>query len=76
MGHHRKRERDRGRDDAVFYEKEDKSLIDVDFFKLCTGERCWLPSELMNTIEQFIVYVHRNNAHFTPRCCLFWLARA
>ena len=24
-----------------------------------------LPSELTNTIEQFIVYVHRNEAHFT-----------
>ena len=23
-----------------------------------------LPSELTNTIEQFIVYVHRNEAHF------------
>ena len=23
------------------------------------------PSELTNTIEQFIVYVHRNEAHFT-----------
>ena len=24
-----------------------------------------LPSELTNNIEQFIVYVHRNEAHFT-----------
>ena len=24
-----------------------------------------MPSELTNTIEQFIVYVHRNEAHFT-----------
>ena len=24
-----------------------------------------LPSELTNTIEQFIVYVHQNEAHFT-----------
>ena len=24
-----------------------------------------LPSELTNTIEQFIVYVHRNEVHFT-----------
>ena len=24
-----------------------------------------LPPELTNTIEQFIVYVHRNEAHFT-----------
>ena len=24
-----------------------------------------LPSELTNTIEQFMVYVHRNEAHFT-----------
>ena len=24
-----------------------------------------LPSELTNTIEQFIVYIHRNEAHFT-----------
>ena len=33
--------------------------------------QCWnyrrklLPSELTNTIEHFIVYVHRNEAHFT-----------
>ena len=27
-----------------------------------------LPSELTNAIEQFIVYVHRNEAHFTYIC--------
>ena len=29
-----------------------------------------LPSELTNTIEQFIVYVHRNEAHFHLHLCI------
>ena len=46
--------------------KEDKSLIDVENVET-TGERCChhVPSELTNTIEQFLVYVHRNEAPFT-----------
>ena len=44
---------------------EDNSLIDVENVET-TGERSrQSPSELTNTIEQFIVYVHRNEAHFT-----------
>ena len=46
-------------------EKEDKSLIDVQNVET-TGDV--MPSELTNTIEQFIVYVHRNEAHFTYLC--------
>ena len=45
-----------------FMKKEDKSLIDVDNVE-STGERCC--HELTNTIEPCIVYVHRNEAHFT-----------
>ena len=37
MGYHRKR-RERGREDAVLYKKEDKSLIDVENVEP-TGER-------------------------------------
>ena len=44
--------------------KEDKSLMDVENLET-TGELKVLPSELTNTIEHFIVYVHRNEAHFT-----------
>ena len=43
-----------------FMKKEDKSLIDVDNYR-----RKVLPSELTNTIEQFMVYVNRIEAHFT-----------
>ena len=39
-----------------FMKNEDKSLIDVEKV---------LPSELTNTIAQFIVYIHRNEEHFT-----------
>ena len=46
-----------------FIKKEDESLIDVDTFET-TGEEC-VASELTNTIEQLIVYVHQNEAHFT-----------
>ena len=42
--------------------KEDKSLIDLEHVEI--GEMV-LPSKLTNTIEQFIVCVHRNEAHFT-----------
>ena len=42
-----------------FVKKEDKSLIDVENVET-TGERFWTP-ELTN----IIVYVHRNEAHFT-----------
>ena len=42
--------------------KEDKSLIDVENVET-TGVR--FPPELANTIEQFIVYIYRNEAHFT-----------
>ena len=31
-----------------------------------------LPSELTNTIEQFIVYVHRNEAHVHLHLCLWY----
>ena len=33
--------------------------------KCCNYRRKVLPPELRNTIEQIIVYVHRNEAHFT-----------
>ena len=39
--------------------KEDKSLINVENV-VTTGEIKVLPSELTNTIEQFMVYVDRN----------------
>ena len=45
-----------------FMKKEDKSLIDVENV-VTTGKRCC--SELTNTIQQFMVYVHRNEAYFT-----------
>ena len=35
------------------------------FIKCLNCRRNVLPSELTNTIEQFIVYVHRNEANFT-----------
>ena len=45
-----------------FMKKEDKSLID----RQCLNyRRKVLSSELTNTIEHFIVRVHRNEAHFT-----------
>ena len=44
-------------------QKEDKRLIDVENVET-TGERC-CHFEQTNTIEQFIVYVHQNEAHFT-----------
>ena len=47
-----------------FVEKEDKSLIDVENVETA-GETKVLPSELTNTIEQFIVYVDRNESHYT-----------
>ena len=59
----RKREKEGGRMQC-FMKKEDKSLIDVENVET-TRMRKVLPSELTNTIEQFIVYVHRNEAHFT-----------
>ena len=52
----RKREKEGGRRQC-FMKKEDTSLIDV--------ENVETTGELTNTIEQFIVYVHRNEAHFT-----------
>ena len=45
--------------------KEDNSLIDVESAETWNYRRKVSPSELKNTIEQFIVYVHRNEAHFT-----------
>ena len=60
MGYHRKREIERGREDAVFYEKGG-GLLDVEN----VDRRKVLPSKLTNTIEMFIVYVNRNEAHFT-----------
>ena len=44
-----------------FIKKEGKSLIDVENVET-TGKR--FCHELTNTIEQFIVYVHRNAPHF------------
>ena len=38
-----------------FMKKKDKSMLDVENVE----------TELTNTIELFIVYVHRNEAHFT-----------
>ena len=52
-----------------FMKKEDKSLIDVENVET-TYMRKVLSSELTNTIEQFIVYVHRNEAHFTYILCI------
>ena len=43
--------------------KEDKRLIDVE--NNCNYRRKVLPSEPTNTIEQFMVYVHRNEEYFT-----------
>ena len=50
--------------------KEDKSLIDVENVET-TARRKVLPSELTNAMEQFIVYVHRNKAHFTYICVYY-----
>ena len=69
MGYHRKRERDMDRKREkrgmqCYMKKEDNSLIDVENVET-TCRRKVSPSELTNTIEQFIVCVHRNEAHFT-----------
>ena len=56
----RKREKEGGRMQC-FMKMEDKSLIDVE----SVYRRKVLPSELTNTIEQFIAFVHRNEAHLT-----------
>ena len=66
MGYHRERreterEQEGGRMQC-FMKKDEKNLIDVQNVET---RRKVLPSELTNTIEQFIVYVHRNEAHFT-----------
>ena len=61
MGYHRKRKIERGRKDAVFYEKGGYRPVrcrNVDRRKV-------LPSKLTNTIGMFNVYVNRNEAHFT-----------
>ena len=73
MGYHRKRreierQMDRKREKEggkmqCFVQKDGKSLIDM--LKLEYYRRKVLPSKLTNTIEQFIVYVHRNEALFT-----------
>ena len=55
-----------------FMKTDDKSLIDVENV-VTAGERNVLPSELTNTIDQFIVYVHRNFAHTTSG--LYWTVR-
>ena len=47
-----------------FVKKEDRSLIDVENVETA-GETNVLPPELTNSIEQFIVYVDRKEAHFT-----------
>ena len=47
-----------------YMKKEDNSLIDVESAET-NYRRKVSPSELTNTIEQFIVYVHRNEPHFT-----------
>ena len=62
----REKGRERGRGMQCFMKKEDKSLLDVENIETA-GERCrpLLLSELTNTIELFIVCVHRNEAHFT-----------
>ena len=57
----RKREKEGGRMEC-FMKKEDKSLIEVE--NVVKYRRKVLPSELTNTIEQFMVYVHRNEAYF------------
>ena len=70
MGYHRKRretegqeEKGKGREDAVLYEK---GGYKPDRWRICRDyRRKVLPPELTNTIEQFIVYVHRNETHFT-----------
>ena len=49
-----------------FMKKEHTSLIDVEHVEPSARLKA-LPSELTNTIEHFIVYVHRNEAH-SPTC--------
>ena len=39
--------------------------ITLSLHPTAVNKRKVLPSELTNTFEQFIVYVHRNEAHFT-----------
>ena len=51
-----KREKEVGRVQC-FVKREDKSLI---MYTMWLYRRNVLPSELTNTITQFIVYVHRN----------------
>ena len=63
----RKREKEGGRM-HYFMKKEDRSLLEVENVET-TGERC---CHLTDTIEQFIVYVHRNEAHFTYVCIWGW----
>ena len=47
-----------------FMKKEDKSLLEVENVETTDERFC----HLTDTIEQFIVYVHRNEAHFTYIC--------
>ena len=73
MGYHRKqkeretswteREREKG-EDAVFSEKEDKSLIDVENVET-TGEKCCHLSWLTNTYHWTVQCVRSSEAHFT-----------
>ena len=46
-----------------FMKKEDRSLTDVEMMKL---QRNVLPSELTNTIEQFIVHTFIGMKHISP----------
>ena len=62
MGYHRKRERERQLD----RKREGGCIKKPDRCRKCLNYgRKVLPSELTNTIDQFIAYVHRNKAHFT-----------
>ena len=61
--HNGQKEREKG-EDAVFYEKEDKSLIDVENVET-TGEKCCHLSWLTNTYHWTVQCVRSSEAHFT-----------
>ena len=48
-----------------FVKKKDESLLVLEIENVETTGVKVFPSELTNTIELFIGYVHRNEAHFT-----------
>ena len=59
----RKREKEGGRMQC-FLKKEDRCR------KCCNSRRKVLPSELTKNIDQFILYVHQNEEHFTHILCI------